>query len=241
MRKLFFIIALALPACAPSAFAQGGTAAVDGRPGPEVFVGYSNLQAEGIPGNEPNQTGSLDDELFGDREGIHGFNAAVTGFISPRVGITGDFSFHRKSRSFDFQPSPSAPNVRGDVETRVLNFLGGPTVKFRNESRATPFVRALFGVANTRFDVEQTQTGTGGTQTLNFDTGSTDFAMAVGGGLDVRVGNRVDLRVLQFDYNPVFLRDRSIQVLGGAGAIQPFRLEGQRQDNLRFSFGVVFR
>ena len=64
--------------------------------------------------------------------------------------------------------------------------------------------------------------------------------MAVGGGLDVRLSDRVSLRVIQIDYAPVFLRDRSISVLGQAGAVQTFTLEGQRQDNICFSFGIVF-
>jgi hypothetical protein len=50
----------------------------------------------------------------------------------------------------------------------------------------------------------------------------------------------VKLRVLQLDWTPVFLRDRTVQVLGTNGVIQPSTLEGQRQDNVRFSFGVVF-
>ena len=31
---------------------------------------------------------------------------------------------------------------------------------------------------------------------------STLFAAAIGGGLDIRAGRRVDIRVIQFDYNP---------------------------------------
>ncbi len=74
----------------------------------------------------------------------------------------------------------------------------------------------------------------------SFDTSSTDFAMAVGGGLDVRMGQKLKVRVVQVDFAPVFLRDRSIQVLGTSGVIEPGRLQGQRQDNVRFSFGVIF-
>jgi hypothetical protein len=81
----------------------------------------------------------------------------------------------------------------------------------------------------------------GGTVNSSFTTNATDFAMALGGGLDVRVGERVGLRVFQLDYNPVSLRDRSISVLGGAGAIQQTRLESNRQDNIRLGFGITFK
>jgi hypothetical protein len=48
------------------------------------------------------------------------------------------------------------------------------------------------------------------------------------------------LRVFQIDYAPIFLSDQSINALTRAGAIEPFTLNGQRMDNVRFSFGVVF-
>lgn len=205
--------------------------------GPEIFVGYSNLQAEGITAEEAEAGDSFDDEVFGEREGLHGFNAAITGYFTPRVGLTGDFSYHQKSRDF----TVAGVDSQGDIDTRVFNFLGGPTVRFPNESRVTPFVRALFGAAHTRFEVEETRTVPTGTVRNQFDTGATDFAMAVGGGLDVRLNEKISLRVFQFDYNPVFLRDRSISRLNQAGAIVSGTLEGQRQDNLRMSFGIVFK
>ena len=80
----------------------------------------------------------------------------------------------------------------------------------------------------------------GGTFDTSFDTGATDFAMAVGGGVDVRLSDNFSLRLIQVDYAPVFLKDRSIGRLGAAGAIVPFTLEGQRQDNIRISVGLTF-
>lgn len=231
MRKLLFL-SLLTALCALPATAQ--TTADDRRP--EFFVGYSNLQAEGLP-ERNTTTGSFSDDLFGERTGLHGINVSATGYLTPRFGLTGDFSYHARDRNFT-----PVGGGEGDIDTRVINILGGPQVRFPNQTRATPFLRALFGVANTRFNVSSsTQPAGGGTVTSSFSTNATDFAMALGGGLDVRVGERVGLRVFQIDYNPVFLRDRSINVLGGAGAIQPTRLESNRQDNIRLGFGVVFK
>jgi len=62
------------------------------------------------------------------------------------------------------------------------------------------------------------------------DTSSSSaFALAIGGGVDVRVNKRVELRVFQADYNPIFLK--SGNELGF----------DKRADNVRFSFGVVFK
>jgi hypothetical protein len=75
---------------------------------------------------------------------------------------------------------------------------------------------------------------------LSFEVSSTDFSAAAGGGLDVRLGEQVKLRVIQVDYAPIFLRNRSINVLGSNGVIIPATLEGKRQDNFRFGIGLVF-
>jgi opacity protein-like surface antigen len=230
MRKVFFF-ALFMFLCAPASFAQ-----TTEKKGPEFFVGYTNMQAEGVPSQETNTNNSFDDRVFGDRAGLHGFNAEVTGYITPRFGLTGDFSFNQRSRSFN-----NGSGTEGDVDTRIINVLGGPQVKFPNQTRVTPFLRSLFGIANTRFEAQQRTTQAGGTVSNSFTTNATDFAMALGGGLDVRVNDRVSIRALQVDYNPVFLRDRSISVLGSAGAVQAQTLESNRQDNIRLSFGVVFR
>lgn len=230
MRKAFFLFLL-VAVCATSALAQSSTA----KTGTEVFVGYSNLQAEGVPSQEQNQNNSFDDRVFGERTGLHGVNAEVTQYITERFGVTGDFSLNQRSRDVSFT------NGTGNIDTRVINVMGGPQVRFPNETRVTPFVRALFGVANTRFEAQENTTVAGGTVSNSFTTNATDFAMALGGGVDVRLNNRVGLRLLQVDYNPVFLRDRSVNVLGAAGAITPQTLESNRQDNIRLSFGVTFK
>ena len=50
------------------------------------------------------------------------------------------------------------------------------------------------------------------------------FALALGGGLDIRAGKRVSFRGTM-DYNPVFIRDSG----------------SDRRDLVRFSLGVLFR
>ena len=225
MKKLGMIFGCLL-ALAPAALAQSDRRA-------DFFVGYSNLQAEGVPNpNNPNQT--FADDFFERRRGAHGVNAALTGYFNSVFGLKGDFSFHRT------EDRTEVSNGSDKVQNQVYYFMGGPVLKFRNSSRIEPFVHALAGGAHTRFEVESRRTPPSGTTRASFEVSSTDFAAAIGGGLDVRLGDRFSLRVVQVDYAPVFLRDRSINVLSAAGALQPFTLEGQRQDNLRLSVGLVF-
>jgi hypothetical protein len=95
------------------------------------------------------------------------------------------------------------------------------------------------GAAHTRFDVASNRTTPVATDS-SFEVDSTDFAGAVGGGIDIRMAENLKLRLVQVDWVPVFLRDRSVDVLGSGGVIQPQTLQGQRQDNFRFAIGLVF-
>ncbi len=224
MKNVFMLFGCLMLSSA--AFAQGGQPV-------SFFAGYSNLQAEGrFDPNSPNQ--AFRDDFFDRRRGAHGVNLAIAGYPTKVFGIKGDFSFHRNKDDTNFTGGQNS------VETQVYYFMGGPIVKFRNRGRVEPFVHGLAGGAHTRFVVDTQRTVTGGTTRNTFETNSTDFAAAIGGGIDVRLGERFSIRAIQVDYAPIFLRDRSISALGNAGALQPFTLEGQRQDNIRISVGIVF-
>jgi opacity protein-like surface antigen len=226
-RKFLAIVAFAL-VITPAAYAQNDP------PGVEFFAGYTNLQSEGLPNR--NTPGWLfDTGFFRSRSTQHGVNVSVSGFATNWFSLTGDVSFARQSET--------AANGTGGQDTSRTDtyyFLGGPTWKVRSGSRVEPFARVMAGAAHTRFRAATTTPVGGGTSTSSFRVGSTDFAAAVGGGLDVRLTDRAKLRLIQIDYAPVFLRDRTVDVLGNTGVLQPTDLEGQRQDNVRFSIGFVF-
>lgn len=189
----------------------------DASPRAEFFAGYSvlrtNYEAE-VP-NPP--IGVI--VAFNGKQTLNGFNVSATGYLTKRFGLTGDFSAH-------FKTNKTADPLGGNIENniRVLNIMGGPQYKFRNSSRVTPFVRALAGVAVTRAELKVSSLN------VSDSSSSMDFALAIGGGVDVRVNKRIDLRVFQADYTPIFLS--SGNELG---------FDKTRADNIRFSFGVVFK
>ena len=200
----------------------------------EFFAGYTNLQSEGLPNR--NTPGWLfDNGFFRSRSTSHGANVALSGFATNWFSLTGDVSFARQNEK-------AANSVGGEDSARIdtYYFLGGPTWKIRKAFNLEPFARVMAGAAHTRFRAASTTPTAGGTSTSSFKVGSTDFAASVGGGFDLRLSDRAKLRLLQVDYAPVFLRDKTVDVLGNNGVIQPTELEGQRQDNVRFSFGIVF-
>src|SRR5688572_319853 len=113
---------------------------------PQYFIGYSNLQAEGLPDkNDPDNL--LSPDFLDRRTTLHGINAAVT-FPFANFGLTGDFSFNRNDESADFA------DVNQSIKTDVFYFVGGPSLQFPNASRFEPLVRLLVGAARTNFEVE---------------------------------------------------------------------------------------
>jgi opacity protein-like surface antigen len=224
MSKQLLILCLLL--VAPAAMAQTTDKKF------EFFAGYSNLQAEGIADDDQSTT---QDDFFDRRESIHGLNVAGTGWFQSGFGLKGDFSWHRKGDT-----ETVAGGGRDEASFNVAYFMAGPTVKLRNTTRVEPFLHGLVGGAYNRVEFESTRPVTGGTQRVQFETDAVDFAVALGGGLDIRVNDRFSIRAIQVDWAPIFFRDRTVNILGTTGVLQPFRLEGQRQDNIRIGVGIVF-
>jgi hypothetical protein len=227
MIKGSLVVLVCLLVTAPFASAQGV----------EAFVGYTNLQSEGLPETNAPSFEPFDIGFFRQRTTLHGINASFTGYPAPDLNfsLTGDVSWARRGHDDD---------IVGGQQTRhidTLYFVGGPSVKFARGSKLQPFARLMAGLARTSFDATTTVSiPGGGSSTSSFDVSSNDFTAAVGGGFDLRMGERTKLRLLQVDWMPVFLSDRSVQVLGSNGILQPATLSHQRQDNWRFSIGLVF-
>lgn len=79
-------------------------------------------------------------------------------------------------------------------------FLGGLQIK--NNSRTTtvkPFVNALAGLAVLR----QRNCSNVDAGCIIVDGGSNHFIMSIGGGLDVRLNRRMDVRLFQVNYDPI--------------------------------------
>jgi opacity protein-like surface antigen len=213
MHKLFFASLLILCAV-PLAVAQSTDHSRF-----ELFGGYSVMRIDYEPDPIDPHTQTPIIVAFNPKQTLHGFDASATVNLTGGFGLTGDFSGHFKTRRV---ADPLGGFITNDV--RIFNVLGGPQYRFRPNSRVSPFVRGLAGVAITRSSLEAPSIN------ARDDLSSTDFALALGGGVDVRVSNRVAVRVFQVDYNPIFVSD--FNELG---------FPKLRADNVRFSFGVVFR
>jgi opacity protein-like surface antigen len=171
------------------------------QPKNEFFAGYS-FQSADI------NTLTIDPH----RTPQNGVNLEYTRSITRHIGLTGDASahFHRETHSTGVGTFSS--------QRDQYFMLGGLQLRAGNEKRLQPFAQALLGISLFRgFTADIGPSG----NVYTYDDAAS-FAMALGGGLDVRVSKRINVRVIQADYTPTFF---------GSG----------RQDNFRISAGIVFR
>lgn len=202
------------------ALALAQTTTNDEYPKVEVFVGYS---AAGTAGE--NQEIRFDN---GGRIGAGyasptGFEISAVRNWTRYIGLKGDFSAHFNNNDESGPVSicnPACTTVTQDfqIKRRIYNFLAGPEFKARNSTRFTPFAHVLGGVAHTSASF----TTPGPTFNFSLDRSDTSFAMAVGGGLDIRATKKVSFRA-QMDYNPLFQNSTS----------------GGRRDLVRISLGAL--
>lgn len=142
--------------------------------------------------------------FFCRRHGYNGFDASITYNFNRYFGVKANATGH--SITIPFVDTFDGTAETNTVTEHIYNFLGGVQVKNNGkDARFKPFAHALVGAArNSRKEVN-----TSPIPLDNFTNRSkvTSFAMKLGGGLDVRLNRRVDLRLIEFDYNPIFTRD----------------------------------
>lgn len=229
MRRLGSVLALLL-IFAPAALAQS-----DDYKRWEFFGGYSALNFDNLGDDTDN---AVVNEVLGEKNTLRGFNLAITRNFHKYVGAKFDYSLHLRDDNF------SRPAGSGTIDSTVHNFLGGIQIKNNLEDgpRFKPFGHALFGVANQKIDVDSPQLpvifGIS-----DFSVNETSFAMAFGGGIDIKLNNRIDIRAVQVDWNIINRGDQQTGIVLVPTPFQivgtPFFIPGTRQDNLRLSVGIV--
>lgn len=201
----------------------------------EFFAGYSALYFDNLAG-DTSSPGVND--VLGEKQNLRGFNLAAGINFHKYVGAKFDYSLHLREDNFN------RPLGSGTIDTTVQNFLGGIQIKNNMEDgpRLKPFAHALFGVANQKIDVDSPQLpALFGIS--DFSVNETSFAMAFGGGLDIKLNNRFDLRVVQVDWNIINRGEQQTGIVLVPTPLQtvgsPFVIPGTRQDNLRLGVGIV--
>jgi len=171
------------------------------------------------------------------RVNAHGFNGSVTYNFHRFVGATFDFTAHTHGSTFtsplqiSAPPLPPIPAATIKESQSVYQYLFGVQIKDnkKESQKLKPFFHFLGGFAHETLNLDETAP----TATKLFHANSTDFAMKFGGGLDLAVHPNVDIRLIGFDWNPIYRSD-----MAGFGRIP--NVPAALQNNYMFSFGVVF-
>jgi opacity protein-like surface antigen len=226
--KNFVLLFALLIACAPAAAAQ------DEYRKWEFFGGYSYMNFDNAAGNTNN---AAVNEVFGEKESLQGFDLSITRNVHRYVGVKFDYSLHLREDNFSISAAPGRDAAAGTIDTTVQNYLFG--VQFQNNlkdgPRLRPFAHALAGFAVEKIDLDSPQL-----QTVfgvnDFHVNETSFAAALGGGVDLKVTKRIDARLAQIDWNIIRRGDQQFQSFPAG---QNLVLPNTRQDNFRFSIGIV--
>jgi hypothetical protein len=172
-------------------------------------------------------------------EGFRGISNAATFNLRRYFGLKFDLARYDKKYDFCgpgqemtnpsscFSPLPGAVVTADDprLKTSIYNFMGG--IQLKDNGRGTklfkPFAHLSIGSALTRRRVDTYALDpSSGQLLLDFKTRSDwGAAGAVGGGLDIRLSDHIDLRAVQVDYHKATIFHNST-------------------DSLRVGVGLVF-
>jgi outer membrane protein OmpA-like peptidoglycan-associated protein/opacity protein-like surface antigen len=176
----------------------------------ELFLGYSYVRA--VKMNLGNRIADL-----------QGGDANIAFNLNRYLGLVGDFAgYHADSLTFN----GAGTSRTVDAEGRVFTYMAGPRLSYRRP-RFTLFGQVLFGDANAR---KVTIGGCTGSSVCTPLLSENVFAMALGGGLDVKVHRNIALRIIQAEYLMTRFKDPS-STAGTNGV----------RNNVRLSAGIVFR
>lgn len=133
-------------------------------------------------------------------DALYGFEVQGAYNISRFWGLKADFSYGQ--RNFD------TPFI--DLTPRLTQIMGG--IKLQDNATATrfrPFAHALAGVAHAS-DTPRIVLASSNLEVFSVRSG-TGPAFALGGGLDIRLTKKLELRAFQIDYNPSRIKGEVFQ------------------------------
>ena len=245
MRR-FLLLLVVLLSAVPGAFAQGandyhrwevaGTfvyAKQEANSGEQFITeGTDNFSFQPCTPEGKDNLGANLQKVFCLRRGFKGGSGTVTFNLKKYVGLIGDFTaLYKNDTTVDDFDSHVDTNKFKD---RTWEVLGGVQIKNNSKTlRFKPSIHVLAGFARQTSKDVQTSTGP-----FNFTLSDnvTSFALKVGAGADLRISERVDLRLFEINYNPIFARGHR-HVPGNADF--DLTVAGKRADNLTLGVGIV--
>jgi hypothetical protein len=157
--------------------------------------------------------------LYPKLEGHQGWNASMAVNVSKHFALAFDVSGHYYSGHHEY--SDGSGYYSENEKYKDFNILIGPRYVNSIHNRVTPFAHFLVGLHHRSDRGSDTIYG----NTYSYDNTGNFFAGAIGGGVDIRITNRLSVRAFQLDC--IFMKSSRF-FLGWDGYV-------------RASFGVVLR
>jgi opacity protein-like surface antigen len=194
----------------------------------QIFGGYSLLHADKGGLTDLKVDLGLHDPFsqFAVKTYFNGWNAEGQYNLGRWVGVAVDAS------GYSGVPITASIPVSGLPRQSRYSLLVGPVISYRTKSPFTPFGHVLFGWE--RFHLDGSAPAGAAT---SVSTSYTDFAMALGGGLDLRVSHRFSIRAVQVDWYRTYLN--LSKFYNSAYNTQQFDGLATREKNVRISTGLV--
>jgi opacity protein-like surface antigen len=200
----------------------------------QVFGGYSLLHADaaGLTSQTMDFVLGQGASAFALRSNYNGWSAEAQYNLDRWLGIAVDFGGETGG---PITATSFAQGIGGLPKGNSYSALAGPVISYRTKSKLTPYVHGLFGIDRAKLDAGSL-TGVASPESFNAET-YTDFAIALGGGLDYKLTRHFAIRPAQLDW---FHTSVNYNKFYGS-AFDSVQFEGirTRQRNVRFSAGVV--
>lgn len=162
---------------------------------------------------------------YANRKSLNGGGGSFAYFWKELIGVKAEFQGYA-SNTTHFVIPPGVPNVPAgtyNVQGNLFTYLFGPVIQPR-KSKIAPYGQILFGAAHTNVysNLFNAVGKVGATPSNN------GFAMAVGGGIDIRINDTFYFRPAQFDF---LLTNFNNNYIAG----------NRIQNNFRYLAGVAIR
>ncbi len=205
----FFVFLVIVIAFSSSVFAQQ---TADEYAKGEVFAGYSGATLFTGDKFEPVE---------------NGFEFSGVYNVHRYFGIKADFSGTYRKVDGNYQTSSSPLVTLGSYQANHSLYNAAVGVQFKDNRRTSklkPFGHVLIGYGK---HTDKFPSGCpSGAVCPPFNADFSGTSLIIGGGLDIKINRRIDIRAIQFDLDPIF-----------------YKFDGQTfaWKNNRFSTGIVFK
>jgi len=185
-------------------------------PKADLFLGYSFLRynsAQTIPAFTAN--GGI---------GTFGWN------FNDNIGLEAELGGYHNGNVNNYQ-----------FDSTSFSYLFGPRLSYGRSKKFDPYIHVLFGGQNLSSSIAQSSIlvvnphSTDKLSNGRYQTATNSFAMAVGGGIDIKLSHLITLRPVQIDYYLTRFEAPNVTIPPGASVPS-----ARNQNNFRYAAGIGF-